>query len=79
MTSLWRRRPTASIRAIPAADIPARGEFRHESRPFLSLAVGEYYKWLPVCLRYLTLSQKISDDFVGRRRLGIEKVMAFAR
>jgi len=28
---------------------------------------------------YSTLSQKISDDLMGRRRLGIEKVMAFAR
>jgi hypothetical protein len=27
---------------------------------------------------YLTFSQEISDDFMGCRRFGVEKVMAFA-
>ncbi len=31
------------------------------------------------CACFLFLCQKVSDDFVGRGRLGIEKVMALAR
>jgi hypothetical protein len=31
------------------------------------------------CVLFLSLCQEISDDFMGRRRLGIKKVMALPR